>query len=107
MVKENGKTITATREIIDRTRQYPEVTLITNVKIKGIENKTFYFKDSEELVKILKEEVNTKRKGYLIFIDEIHVVLAELFRKNRPNFLNVLITTKKIEYKYNRNFANV
>lgn len=51
------------------------------MKIKGIEN-AIYFTNSEELVEELKKiDIEANKKGYLIFVDEIHVVLAELFRK--------------------------
>ena len=92
-----GKTITATKEIKDRLEQYPEAIFFTNVEIRGIKNKTFYFKNSEELVELLKKEITPEeRKGYLIFIDEIHVVLAELFGKTDPIFLTFLSQQRKL-----------
>lgn len=75
--------------------QYPEVTFITNVKIKNIEN-AIYFKNSEELVEQLKKIDINNIKGYLIFIDEIHVVLAELFGKSDPIFLQFLSQQRKL-----------
>lgn len=103
-----GKTISAEKLIIERLEKYPKAEFITNVEIKGIKNKTIYFRSSEELVEILKKEIiPEQREGYLIFIDEIHVVLAELFRKNRPNIFDFSIATKKIKYKYSRYISNV
>lgn len=97
MHKENGKTISAEKLCIERLEEYPECKFITNVEIKGIKNKTFYFKNSEELVEILKNQVIAEeRNGYLIFIDEIHVVLAELFGKTDPIFLTFLSQQRKL-----------
>lgn len=92
-----GKTISATKMIIERLEKYPKATFITNVEIKGIKNKTIYFKNSEELVEILKNEIiPEERNGYLILIDEIHVVLAELFGKTDPIFLTFLSQQRKL-----------
>lgn len=93
---ENGKTISATKRILDLLKEYPELTFITNVKIKGIEN-AIYFTNSEELVEELKKiDIEANKKGYLIFIDEIHVVLAELFGKSDPIFLQFLSQQRKL-----------
>lgn len=90
-----GKTITAVRRIKELLEKYPLVTFISNVEIKGIEN-VIYFKNSEELVEILKKIDIKNNKGYLIFIDEIHVVLAELFGKSDPIFLQFLSQQRKL-----------
>lgn len=95
--KENGKTISATYTIKERLSQYPKAKFITNVEIKGIDNETHYFSNSNELVEILKNViVAEERSGYLIFIDEIHVVLAELFGKTDPIFLTFLSQQRKL-----------
>lgn len=92
-----GKTITATKTIIERLQSYPNCEFITNVEIKGIKNKTTFFHTSDELVEILKTHiVAEQREGYLIFIDEIHVVLAELFGKTDPIFLTFLSQQRKL-----------
>lgn len=90
-----GKTITAVNRIIELLEKYPKVTFISNVKIEEIEN-VIYFKNSGELVEILKNIDITNNKGYLIFIDEIHVVLAELFGKSDPIFLQFLSQQRKL-----------
>lgn len=92
---ENGKTLSATHRIIDLLKNYPEITFVTNVKIKGIE-KAIYFNNSNELLEILKKIDVKDNKGYLIFIDEIHVVLAELFGKSDPIFLQFLSQQRKL-----------
>lgn len=80
-----------------RLKNYPKCKFITNVEIKGIKNETIYFKDSQELVEILKNEIIAEqREGYLIFIDEIHVVLAELFGRTDPIFLTFLSQQRKL-----------
>lgn len=92
-----GKTISACKMIKERLEKYPNCIFITNVEIKGIKNKTIYFSNSDELVEILKKEiVPEERNGYLIFIDEIHVVLAELFGKTDPIFLTFLSQQRKL-----------
>lgn len=92
-----GKTISATKLIIERLEKYPKCQFITNVEIEGIKNKTTFFSNSNELVEILKKEiVAEQREGYLIFIDEIHVVLAELFGTTDPIFLTFLSQQRKL-----------
>lgn len=92
-----GKTITATKVIKERLEKYPDCLFITNVDIKGIKNKTIYFSNSNELVEILKNNITPEeRTGYLIFIDEIHVVLAELFGRTDPIFLTFLSQQRKL-----------
>ncbi len=77
-------------------QEYPELTFITNVKINGIEN-AIYFNNSEQLIEELKKiDINANKKGYLIFIDEIHVVLAELFGRSDPIFLQFLSQQRKL-----------
>lgn len=92
-----GKTISAEKLIIERLEDYPKCKFITNVEIKGIKNKKFYFKTSDELVEIIKKEITPEeREGYLIFIDEIHVVLAELFGRTDPIFITFLSQQRKL-----------
>lgn len=90
-----GKTITAVRRIKTLLEKYPELTFISNVKIQDIEN-VIYFSNSEELVDELKKIDINNKKGYLIFIDEIHVVLAELFGRSDPIFLQFLSQQRKL-----------
>lgn len=47
-------------------------------------------------MEILKKIDINNNKGYLIFIDEIHVVLAELFGKSDPIFLQFLSQQRKL-----------
>lgn len=83
--------------IIQRLKLYPKAIFITNVKIKGITNETYYFSTTDELVELLKTKITVgDRKGYVIFIDEIHVVLAELFGRTDPIFLTFLSQQRKM-----------
>lgn len=92
-----GKTITAVHTLKHRLSLYPKAVFITNVKIKGIQNPTFYFSNTDELVELLKTQIVVgDRKGYVIFIDEIHVVLAELFGRTDPVFLTFLSQQRKM-----------
>lgn len=90
-----GKTLTATRRIKQLKEKYPKVKFITNVKIEGIEDAQ-YFTNVEELINILRQINLENIYGYLIFIDEIHVVLAELFGKSDPIFLQFLSQQRKL-----------
>lgn len=77
-----GKTKSAVKECIDILTEYPKCTFISNVKIEGISNKTFYYKNTQELLEILEREVKEDNKnGYLVLIDEIHIVFASMFAK--------------------------
>lgn len=79
VVSGKGKTISCCREIIDILSDYDKAIFITNVDIKGVKNKTFFFSTTDELVDILKNVVvPEERNGYLIFIDEIYVVEKEM-----------------------------
>lgn len=91
-----GKHFHGAKEIKELLESHEEVTFISNVKINGIKNKTKYFKNTEELIEALKEIDINNNKGYLIFIDEIHVVLAELFGKTDPIFLTFLSQQRKL-----------
>lgn len=91
----SGKTLTSIKRIRELKEKYPKVTLISNVKIKGIED-TIYFKNCDELITELKKIDINNNYGYLIFIDEIHVVLAELFGKTDPIFLQFLSQQRKL-----------
>lgn len=96
-VNGKGKTISAVHLLIDRLKEYPKAILITNVKIKSIKNETYFFSTTEELVELLKNKITVgDRKGYVVFIDEIHVVLAELFGRTDPIFLTFLSQQRKM-----------
>lgn len=92
----SGKTISAVKMIKKRLKEYPKAIFITNTKIEGIENETYYYENTSELVKLMSEKIDPKsRCGYIIFIDEIHVVLSELFGKSDPIFLTYLSQQRK------------
>lgn len=93
----SGKTLSAVKYCFDILTQYKNTIFITNTEIKGIGNKTFYFGNAEELVKILKDVITEKnRDGYVIFIDEMHVVLSDLFGSSNPLFLTYLSQLRKL-----------
>lgn len=102
----SGKTITAQRRVKQLIEKYPKVNLITNVKINGLkvenEEQIKYFSNTEELIKLLKkiDLTETNENGYIIFIDEIHVVLAELFGKTSPIFLMFLSQQRKLSIHF-------
>lgn len=90
-----GKTLSCVKRIKELKEKYPQTTLISNVVIKGIEN-VEYFENADKLVELLKKIDIKNNKGYIIFIDEIHVVLADLFLKIDPIFLQFLSQQRKL-----------
>lgn len=92
----SGKTLSVVRKVSDICNKYPKAVFISNTAIGGIGNETHYFNNAEELVKIINEEVTEKSEvGYVIMIDEIHVVLSELFGMSDPTFLMYLSQLRK------------
>lgn len=93
----SGKTLSAvklSKEILDK---YPKCIFITNTKIKGIKNQTYYFDSAENLVRIMSSVIEEYNKyGYVILIDELHVVLSDLFNNSDPIFLTYLSQLRKL-----------
>lgn len=93
----SGKTLSAVLYCTDILNQYPKAIFITNTKIKNISNKTYYFNTAEGLTKILQEVLTEKNtNGYVIFMDEMHVVLSDLFSSSNPVFLAYLSQLRKL-----------
>lgn len=93
----SGKTLSAVKECTEILEKYKKTIFITNTKIKNINNETYYFKSAEELTNILKEVLTEKNKnGYVIFIDEMHIVLSDLFSSSNPIFLAYLSQLRKL-----------
>lgn len=93
----SGKTLSAVKECYEILEKYEKTIFITNTEIKGIKNKTYEFGSAEELIKILKEVlIENSTTGYVIFMDEMHVVLSELFGTTDPVFLTYLSQLRKL-----------
>ena len=93
----SGETLACVNKCYDILNLYPNCKFITNTKIKGVKNKTFFFESAEELVKIMSEVIEEKSTcGYVIFIDELHVVLSDLFGHSDPVFLTYLSQLRKL-----------
>lgn len=94
----SGKTLTAVKQTIDICREFPNCILLTNTIIKGIENKTYFFVGAEELCQLLCDVVEEGSTcGYIIFIDELHVVLSDIFKRADDGiFLTYLSQLRKI-----------
>lgn len=92
-----GKTLSAVREAKKVLMQYPKATFITNVKIKGIKNKTYFFRDTKELLKLLNEVIDEENiYGYVVLIDEIHIAFASMFNRGiDPEILKWLSQQRK------------
>lgn len=93
----SGKTLSCVEKCYNILSEYPNAKFITNTKIKGINNETHYFETSEELIKVMREVIKEKEEcGYIIFIDELHVVLSALFGTSDPIFLTYLSQLRKL-----------
>lgn len=103
-----GKTISAVNKITDILNKYPKSVFISNTTIGGVRNETHLYSTAEELVKILSEIVQEKNEnGYVIMMDEIHVVLSELFGASDPTFLMYLSQLRKFRNNNNRNVSTI
>lgn len=94
-----GKTITAVDIAYKRLISHPKTTFISNVVINDIENPTYYYSSADELMKIILEVIDENNKdGYLIFIDEVHVVLNDDDSKvlTKSNFITFLSQQRKL-----------
>lgn len=93
----SGKTLSCVNKCYDILTKYPNSIFITNTFIKGISNKTFFFTSADELVHIMKDNIKDKEEcGYIIFIDELHVVLSDIFRTSDADFLTYLSQLRKL-----------
>ncbi len=95
----SGKTLSAVKTTIEIIEKYPKTILITNTIVKNIDSKTevYIFKNAQELIDILQKVLTEKnRDGYIIFMDEMHVVLSDLFGSSNPIFLTYLSQLRKL-----------
>lgn len=93
----SGKTLSSVNFCFDVLSKYPKSIFISNTFIKGVKNDTHIFTGADQLVKVLQEVLTEKNKnGYVIFIDEMHVVLSELFATSNPVFLAYLSQLRKL-----------
>lgn len=100
----SGKTLSCVKYCYDILENYPKAIFITNTEIKGINNKVYYFGSAKELVNIMSKVITEKNNnGYVIMIDELHVVLSDLFNNSDPIFLTYLSQLRKLRYRDLRN----
>lgn len=93
----SGKTLSAVNFCFDCLHNYPNSIFITNTFIKNVSNKAYFFESAQDLIDILQIVLSEKNKdGYVIFMDEMHVVLSELFATNNPVFLVYLSQLRKL-----------
>lgn len=94
----SGKTLGSVDECINILEKYPKCTFISNTVIKKeLKNPTYFFGSAEELVEILVKILDENNEnGYLIFMDEMHVVLSDLFGSSNPIFLTYLSQLRKL-----------
>lgn len=93
----SGKTLSVVSKVHDILINYPECTFISNTIIKReIKNPTYMFTSADELLEILQEVLTEEnQKGYVILMDEMHVVLSDLFASGNSIFLTYLSQLRK------------
>ncbi len=93
----SGKTLSVVSRTYDILQKYPECTFISNTIIKKeLKNPTYIFSSADELLEILQEVLTEKnQKGYVILMDEMHVVLSDLFASANTVFLTYLSQLRK------------
>lgn len=96
----SGKTLSLAKDAIQIIKEYPLIEVITNIEIKDIpqETKVTKYYTANELIEKLKE-LKEESNGYLIIIDEIHIVLADMFGRIDPIFLTFLSQQRKLSIK--------
>lgn len=93
----SGKTLSAVNFCYDVLSKYSKAIFITNTTIKNVTNETYFFRDANELTSILQQVLTEKNKdGYVIFMDEMHIVLSDLFSSSNPVFLAYLSQLRKL-----------
>lgn len=93
----SGKTLSAVLYCTDILTKYPKAIFVTNTKIKGISNETHFFSSAQELTEVLQKVLTEKNtNGYVVFMDEMHVVLSDLFSSSNPVFLAYLSQLRKL-----------
>lgn len=98
----SGKTLSLTKYAEEIIRQYPKITIISNIEFKNIKKEDYdirYYSNLDELIEQLSKIEQNNDKGYLIIIDEIQVVLADMFGKIDPIFLMFLSQQRKLSIK--------
>lgn len=92
-----GKTLGCVFKCLTILQKFPDAILITNTDISGIDNVVYSFSSAEELVHVMSNVIEEKHTGgYVIFIDELHVVLSDLFSHSDPIFLTYLSQLRKL-----------
>lgn len=81
----SGKTLSAVSYICRLMDDYPMAILLSNVDIKGYENRTIVFNDIKQLKTVRNDEY-----GVIVFIDEIQLLFNSLESKNMD--LNLFTT---------------
>lgn len=75
----SGKTLSAVQCLKRMCAEYPKAIVCTNLDIKGIENKTIYFTDYEQL-----KTLDNGIEGIIFFLDELHILWNSLESKDVP-----------------------
>lgn len=93
----SGKTLSVVKKVLEITEKYPKATIITNFEIKQkIKNPYYEFTGEKELMGLLNKLLDENNEnGYVILLDEMHVLLAQLFKSDNQDFLTYISQLRK------------
>lgn len=75
----SGKTLSAVQALKKICKEYPKAIVVSNIKVKGINNTVIPFVDYSQLI-----EMDNGIEGIIFFLDEIHVLWNSLESKDIP-----------------------
>lgn len=75
----SGKTLSAVQCLQKVCAEYPKAWVVTNIDIKGIDNKIIPFTDYQQLI-----DLNNGIEGIVFFLDELHILWNSLESKDIP-----------------------
>lgn len=75
----SGKTLSAVQALKKICKEYPKAIVVSNLDIRGIENRMIPFESYEQL-----KELSNGIEGIIFFLDELHILWNSLESKDIP-----------------------
>lgn len=75
----SGKTLSAVQALKKICKEYPKAIVVSNLHIRGIENKMIPFESYDQL-----KELSNGIQGIIFFLDELHILWNSLESKDIP-----------------------
>lgn len=75
----SGKTLSAVQALKKICKEYPKAIVVSNLQIRGIENKMIPFESYDQL-----KELTNGIEGIIFFLDELHILWNSLESKDIP-----------------------